>query len=117
LQTFGRLTTTSVTVFERLRGYRLALRDGKPYQRQLEAFEALVANCIVLPFDEQAADAAARIWASASRGTRQAQIGDILIAGIAWSRQLPLVTRNRSDFDRLRAAAALELTLVDWTRQ
>ncbi len=52
---FGRLTITAITVFERLRGYRLALRDGKPFERQLQAFEALVANCIVLPFDQEAA--------------------------------------------------------------
>ena len=40
---FGRLTITAVTVFERLRGYRAAIRAGKPFERQLEAFEALVA--------------------------------------------------------------------------
>lgn len=45
---FGRLTITAVTVFERLRGYRLAIRDGKPFERQLRAFEVLVANGIVL---------------------------------------------------------------------
>ncbi len=51
LAEFGRLTITAVTVFERLRGYRAAIRAGKPFERQLQAFEALVANCVVLPFD------------------------------------------------------------------
>lgn len=46
LSDFGRLTITAVTVFERLRGYRVAIRDGKPFGRQLLAFEAFVANCI-----------------------------------------------------------------------
>ena len=48
LAEFGRLTITAVTVFERLRGYRAAIRAGKPFKRQLQAFEALVANCVVL---------------------------------------------------------------------
>jgi predicted nucleic acid-binding protein len=117
LRTFGRFTITSVTVFERLRGYRLALREGKPYERQLEAFQALVASCVVLPFDDLAAELAARIWAGVTRGARHAQLGDILIAAIASSRQLPLITRNRDDFERLRSAAAIDLPLLDWTRR
>lgn len=113
LESFGRLTITAVTVFERLRGYRAALRAGKPFERQLQAFEALIANCIVLPLDEEAAAAAALIWAGATRAQRQ-QLGDLLIAGIAVSRQLPLVTRNRRDFERLAQAAGVELQILDW---
>lgn len=37
LADFGRLTITAVTVFERLRGYRVAIRDGKPLERQMLA--------------------------------------------------------------------------------
>src|SRR5690349_23911163 len=75
LADFGRLTITAVTVFERLRGYRAALRAGKPFERQLQAFEALVANCIVLPFDQEAAGVAAGIWSAVARRHRQ-QLGD-----------------------------------------
>lgn len=112
---FGRLTITAVTVFERLRGYRAALRDGKPYERQLLAFEALVANCIVLRFDQAAASLAAEIWSAAARSQRR-QLGDILIAAIAVSRQLSLVTRNRRDFEQLAKASGVDLRLVDWSR-
>jgi predicted nucleic acid-binding protein len=112
---FGRLTVTAITVFERLRGYRLAIRDGKPFERQLQAFEALVANCIVLPFDQDAAKVAADLWAGAARGQRQ-HLGDILIAAVAISRQLPLVTRNRRDFERITKASGMDLRLVDWSR-
>ena len=112
---FGRLTVTSVTVFERLRGYRLAIRDGKPFERQLQAFEALVSNCIVLPFDQEAAKVAAEIWSSATRSQRQ-HLGDLLIAAIAVSRQLPLVTRNRRDFERITKPSGVDLHLVDWSR-
>jgi predicted nucleic acid-binding protein len=114
LTDFGRLTITAVTVFERLRGYRVAIRDRKPFERQMQAFEALVANCIVLPFDEEAARVAADIWSAVARRDRQ-QLGDILIASIAVSRQLPLVTRNKRDFERLSKAAGVDLRLLDWS--
>lgn len=114
LTDFGRLTITAVTVFERLRGYRVAIRDRKPFERQMQAFEALVTNCIVLPFDEQAARVAAQIWSAVARRDRQ-QLGDILIASIAVSRQLPLVTRNKRDFERLSKESGVDLRLLDWS--
>ncbi len=114
LAEFGRLTITAVTVFERLRGYRAAIRAGKPFERQLQAFEALVANCVVLPFDQDAAAVAADIW-SASTRSRRRQLGDILIAAVAVSRQIPLATRNKRDFQQLTKASGVNLRLVDWT--
>jgi predicted nucleic acid-binding protein len=114
LAAFGRLTISSVTVFERLRGYRQAIRAGKPFHRQLQAFEALVQNSVVLPFDEDAATASAKIWTACSRAQRQ-QLGDILIAGIAVARQIPLATRNTRDFEAITKGAELKLRLVDWT--
>jgi predicted nucleic acid-binding protein len=114
LRAFGRLTISSVTVFERLRGYRQALRAGKPLHRQLQAFESLVQNSVVLPFDETAAAVSAAIWAGCSRAQRQ-KLGDILIAGIAVARQLPLATRNRRDFEALCKGSEVRLRLVDWT--
>ena len=112
LARFGRLTITAVTVFERLRGYRMAIRAGKPFERQLQAFEALVGNSVVLPFDEEAARIAAEIWSRASRPQRQ-QVGDILIAAIAASRQMPLVTRNRKDFEGLAKVSGVGLRLLE----
>jgi predicted nucleic acid-binding protein len=115
LAAFGRLTTTAVTVFERLRGYRLAIREGKAFGPQLAAFEAFVAGCVVLPFDSEAADAAALIWSAAGRSRRR-HLGDVLIAAIAASRGLPLVTRNKRDFEGLSRDAGMSLPLIDWTR-
>ena len=114
LRAFGRFTISSVTVFERLRGYRQAIRAGKPFHRQLHAFEALVQNSIVLPFDENAAGVSSTIWATCSRAQRQ-KLGDILIAGIAVARQIPLATRNQRDFEVLSKNAEVSLHLVDWT--
>lgn len=114
LRAFGRFTISSVTVFERLRGYRQAIRAGKPFHRQLHAFEALVQNSVVLPFDENAAAVSSTIWATSSRAQRQ-KLGDILIAGIAVARQIPLATRNQRDFEVLSKNAEVSLHLVDWT--
>jgi predicted nucleic acid-binding protein len=114
LTDFGRLTISAVTVFERLRGYRLAIQSGKPFQRQLQAFQALVGSCVVLPFDQDAADVAATIWSACSRSQRQ-QLGDLLIAAIAVARQIPLATRNRRAFEAFSKGAGVDLRLVDWT--
>jgi predicted nucleic acid-binding protein len=113
LTEFGRLTISAITVFERLRGYRHAIRAGRPFERQLQSFEALVAESIVLPFDQDAADAAASIWSAVTRRQRQ-QLGDILIAAVAVARQMPLATRNRRDFESFGKASGLTLRLVDW---
>jgi predicted nucleic acid-binding protein len=39
-----------------------------------------------------------------------------LIAAIAATRQVPLVTRNRRDFQRLADASGVPLRLVDWSK-
>lgn len=111
----GRFTISAITVFERLRGYRHAIAKGKPYQRHLHAFEALVQNSIVLPFDDIAADVSATIWSTCSRAQRS-NLGDILIAATAVARQIPLATRNRKDFTAFCKVAGIELELVDWTK-
>lgn len=115
LQRHGRLTTTAITVFERLRGYQLAIRRGRPFEKQLQAFQALILTCVVLPFDSDAAEVAGRMWSAMPRAQRQ-NLGDLLIASVAFSRQLPIITRNRADFERLGRVAGMELVVYDWTR-
>src|SRR5262249_22780375 len=74
----GRLRLSAVTVFERLRGYRAALREGKPFSEHLRAFEAFVASCRILPVDAEVAAVAATIWGSVGVRLRK-ELGDILI--------------------------------------
>jgi predicted nucleic acid-binding protein len=111
----GRLTISAVSVFERLRGYRLALRAGKPFEQQLEKFEAFVACCRVLGVDAKVADRAALIWALLPARRRSA-IGDILISATAVAHAMPLVTRNRRDFEAISRLEHVDLELLDWTR-
>lgn len=111
----GRLTLSAVTVFERLRGYRSAIRDGRALEPQMRQFELLVASSLVLPVETSVAGVAASIWAHLSAKRRRA-IGDILIAATASVHQLPLVTRNRRDFAPMTGAPEVSLTLLDWSR-
>jgi len=114
LQEHGRLTITAITVFERLRGYRVALRAGKVFDEQLRQFQAFVTTCRVLPVDEFVAAHAAIIWAALGARGRKA-LGDIFIGATASAHAMPLVTRNRRDFEPMTRIAGVRLTLVDWT--
>ncbi len=115
LQRHGRFTISAITVFERLRGYRRAIRAGKPFEEHLRRFEMLAASCIVLPVDALVADRAASLWAGVGPRLRRA-IGDLLIAATASVHHLPLVSRNRRDFELMRKIEGIELTLIDWNR-
>jgi predicted nucleic acid-binding protein len=66
------------------------------------------------PFAESAATVSAAIWAACSRAQRQ-KLGEVLIAGIAVARQIPLATRNQRDYEMLSKNAGVSLRLVDWT--
>lgn len=72
-------------------------------QDRLQRIEALMAP---LPFDAAAARAYARVYAATratSRKARGARAVDLMIAAVALSRSLPLVTRNPADFAHLSA--------------
>ena len=115
LERHGRLTLSAVTVFERLRGYQAVLREGKPFGEQFAKFRALVAASVVLPVDESVAEQAAVVWSQVGPRARKA-IGDILIAATASVHRLPLVTRNRRDFEPMARCAGVDLLLIDWSQ-
>ena len=73
LHEHGCLMLSAISVFERLRGYRTALRVGKPFDEQLRQFQAFVATCRVLSVDESVAAHAAIIWAALSARGRKAR--------------------------------------------
>jgi len=62
-----------------------------------------------------AADVAATIWSGSARKARQS-LGDLMIAAVAVARQLPLVTRNRRDFEAFAKASGARLNLIDWAK-
>ncbi len=87
------LATTTISAFE--------LSSGARSDKQVQAIAALLAPMRVIPFDLDAAHAAADIRQKLEAAGEPIGMGDYLIAGVAVSRSLPLLTRNRKHFDRV----------------
>ncbi|HXN47147.1 MAG TPA: type II toxin-antitoxin system VapC family toxin [Bryobacteraceae bacterium] len=96
----GQLQTTAVNCFELLSGAGPGKR-GQTVRRLIEVLN-------VLPLDRTAAERAAEVRRKLERAGRPIGMGDSLIAGIALAHGLPLLTRNRSHFERVE-----NLKLVD----
>lgn len=103
---------TSITVFEIRFGIEVLTR-GKKRSRLEAAFALLLSDDLdnrVVPLDQSAADAAARISAVRRAAGRPVDLRDTLIAGIVLSRRADLATRNVRHFDDTG------LTIIDpWT--
>ena len=105
----GRLTTSTITVFEFTRGFH---RVHQP-QRAL-AFVTAMVSWEVLPFDLDAAEVAGRIEAALRTNGTPIELADLFIAAIAVSAQRTLITHNTKHFEPI-AALGFELPLADWT--
>lgn len=90
----GAAATTVVSAFELLAGAR-----SRP---QAERAEKLLGALAILPLDEAAGRRAADVWRDLGRQGVQIGMADCLIAGICLSASLPLVTRHREHFGRVR---------------
>lgn len=106
LKEFGFISLSIITYYEILNG--LLYKDAR---KQLTRFEEFVALNKVVPLTLRMAKVAAFIQADLRR--KGAEIGhtDILIAGIAISSELQLVTNNTAHFKRIRG-----LELANWTK-
>lgn len=96
---------SSITLAELAAGPHATDDHGERARRQdrLQRVEALLDP---LPFDGRAARAYGRVYAatrSSDRKPRGARAVDLLIAAVALANELPLFTRNPSDFLHLEA--------------
>lgn len=91
------LSLTIVTVAELWFG---ALKSSRPIPTRREV-DAFLAPFTVLPFDREAAEAYARSRLALQRAGRPIGERDLLIASIALSRGLTVVTHNVSEFGRV----------------
>ena len=89
---------SSVTIFELRFG---AARSVKPASLWARVQRDNVSRFQVLPFTEPDALAAADLLAPLVAGGKNLALQDIWLAGVAFSRNLTFVTRNRKDFDRV----------------
>jgi predicted nucleic acid-binding protein len=90
----GVAATTVVSAFELLAGAKA--------RAQRDRVENLLGALAILPVDEPASRRAADVRRELERGGAGIGMGDCLIAGVCLSASLPLVTRNREHFGRVR---------------
>ncbi|GAB4176733.1 MAG: hypothetical protein OHK0026_16750 [Rhodocyclaceae bacterium] len=81
-----------------------ATRDAQERARRQDRLQWAVATWDALPFDADAARMYGRVFAAvrAARRSARARVADLLIAATAAANDLPLYTRNPSDFAGLR---------------
>ncbi len=107
-QTYGHLTISAITVTEIVRGFQ-----RNQSLRRLQSFLAAVAIEEVLPFDQAAAELAGRIGGELERTGQPIGMADPMIAAIALTNNLELVTGNTAHFQRIQQLG-YPLTLADW---
>lgn len=90
----GTAATTVVSAFELLAGAK-----SRP---QRDRVEKLLGALAILPLDEDAARSAAEVRRTLEDDGLAIGMADCLIAGVCLSASLPLVTRNREHFARVR---------------
>jgi tRNA(fMet)-specific endonuclease VapC len=105
---FARYTISSITFMEIVRGYQ-----QKQAWNKLQAFLTAIASEEVLMFDQAAAELAGRIAGELERVGRPIGVADPMIAAIALTNNLELVTGNTAHFQRIQQIG-YPLTLVNW---
>lgn len=108
LAAFGRYTVSVVTVMEIVRGL-----CKKQATKQLQAFLAGIPSLEVLTFDQAAAELAGRIEGELERVGRPIGRADPMIAAIALTNGLELVTGNTAHYQRIQQLGH-PLVLHDW---
>ncbi len=87
----------------------VGLGKSKAPAKRRKQLQTLVSLITVVPFDEQAAECAARIRATLEKSGTPIGPIDNLIAGTALATKATLVTHNIYEFRRIKG-----LDLVDW---
>jgi tRNA(fMet)-specific endonuclease VapC len=94
---------TAVTVFEMMQGFQKAsVRAGGMTERMrldIEHARALTRDCLVLPFNKEAAEIAAYVFPRLSQAERNKHWTDVFVAATALAHEYGVATRNRSDFE------------------
>ncbi|TWU29851.1 PIN domain-containing protein [Bythopirellula polymerisocia] len=105
---FGRYSISALTVTEIIAGFSKA---NSP--RELAAFRAALGGVEVLPLGRDAADLAGEILGALARTGQPIGATDPLIAAVAISNNLVLVTGNTKHFERVQALG-FQLQLANW---
>jgi tRNA(fMet)-specific endonuclease VapC len=103
-----RLTTSAVSVAEVVFGLR-----RKERERKLAEFEAALKEWEILPYDDAAARQAGRINADLEGKGLIIGLPDVMIAAIALSRGIAVVTGNVTHFEYVQSVG-YELIIDNW---
>jgi tRNA(fMet)-specific endonuclease VapC len=95
------LQTTAITCFELLSG----AREGRRGEKTRDFVEAVP----VLALDRESAARAAAVWQNLEERGFAIGMADSLIAGIALTNDLPLLTRNRKHFERVEGLSLVSI--------
>ncbi|MCX6162744.1 MAG: type II toxin-antitoxin system VapC family toxin [Ignavibacteriae bacterium] len=106
LQEYGFISLSIITYYEILNG--LLYKDAK---KQLKIFTGFIEFNKVLPLTLRAAKVAAEIQADLRKDGNEIGHTDTLIAGIALTNDLQLVTNNTVHFKRIQG-----LDIANWTK-
>ena len=106
IEEYGNINLSIITYYEILNG--LLYKDAK---KQLSKFNDFVELNNVLPLTMSSAKIAATIKATLRKKGNEIGHTDTLIAGIALSNKIQLVTNNTDHFKRVK-----DLELANWTK-
>lgn len=106
LKEFGFISLSIITYYEILNG--LLYKDAR---KQLTKFEDFTALNKVIPLTMRMAKKAAEIQADLRKRGTEIGHADTLIAGIAITSELQLVTNNTDHFERIKG-----LEIANWTK-
>lgn len=94
------VAVSTITIMEILYGFAL---NPAAKRRFFAAFESLIASAKIIPFDAQAADAAASIRAQLKMHGTPIGAWDLMIGATAAAHGCILVTSNTREFERIEA--------------
>jgi tRNA(fMet)-specific endonuclease VapC len=104
----GRLTISVITLMEMIKGFQKIQQVGK-----LASVLNLVDSEEVLEFGRPAANVAGRIWGDLERTGQSIGLADPMIAAIAMTSGLDLVTGNTAHYQRIQRLG-YPLSLTNW---
>lgn len=104
LRQHSALNFSLVTRFEVLRGLHALSATA-----QLQRFETLCRQSVVVPLSDEATVEAAKVWAHLRNSGQPIGVGDVLIGGTALAENRAVATRNPRHFNRIP-----NLAVLDW---
>ena len=107
-QAHGRLTVSVITVMEMVKGFQQVQRPQK-----IATLLTHVGAEDIVEFGQPSAELAGRIWGDLKRTGQPIGLADPMIAAIALTHGLELVTGNTTHYQRIQQLG-YPLTLTNW---